>query len=311
VTFTSISKSKFEAHFYGRSPYIKQFTTETVWFSYHSGDITLLAVVLFDKTDKDYNVIVLGRDLNRKFRPVHTLVSFPTIEAAINIVNEDIPVILELIVDGAFPQGDEKPSTFAIFASKVAAHKQNRYLKMLLSDPVYYPARVVMEELAHWFEDPDGIFIRGLQGNEFNSRLFELYLQAAFYELDFIIDHSHPQPDYLLFKAGRHVAVEAVTVAELEEDEDVDTPIDESMISALMKHVNNEMPFKFHRTLAKKVRHRPEPTKLPYWDMPHTKGHPFVIAIHDYSKNMSMATSAGALQKYLYVALIADYRSPR
>ena len=121
----------------------------------------------------------------KRFRAVETVVSLPTAELAIQEATKVIPRIVEKAVDGMVPQSDEAESPFGIFASKVPVHKQNRYLKMLLNDPVYYPARVAMEELAHWFEDPDGIFIRGLQGNEFNSRLFELYLQAAFYELDF------------------------------------------------------------------------------------------------------------------------------
>ena len=73
-----------------------------------------------------------------------------------------------------------------------------------------------MEELALWFKDPDGVYIRALQGNEFNSRLFELYLHAVFYELEFEIDRSHPQPDFCLRKGTARLFIEATTVAELE-----------------------------------------------------------------------------------------------
>lgn len=305
--FEPISKRRFEAYFYGRSPHVKGFTTEVSWYAYEEEGVTLLAVVLLCHIDKDYNAIVLARDLAKRFRAVETVVSLPTADAAIQEAAKRIPRVVGKAVDGLFRQGDEAESPFGIFVAKVPEHKQNRYLKMLLNDPTYYPAKVAMEELAHWFEDPDGIFIRGLQGNEFNSRLFELYLQAAFYELDFTIDHSHPQPDYLLSKGGMIVAVEAATVAELEGEEDPsDQPIEETTLSALLEHVENAMPFRFQRTLAKKVRHRPEPLGLPYWDLPHTKGHPFVIAIHDYSKVMSMATSQGSLQKFLYGLELVD-----
>ncbi|MFC5694890.1 hypothetical protein ACFPU0_04865 [Pseudomonas sp. GCM10022186] len=305
--FKSISRRKFETYFYGRSPYVKQFTTETKWYSFESEDITLLAVILFCHIDKDYNAIVLARDLNKRFRPVNVQSSLPSIDEAIQKASEHIQKIVDSAVNGLIAQGDEEESPFSIFAAKVPEHKRNRYLKMLLNDPTYYPARVTMEELAHWFEDPDGIFIRGLQGNEFNSRLFELYLQAAFYELDFLIDHSHPQPDYLLSKGGMVVAVEAATVAELEgEEERVEKRLDEGAIAAVLEHVENEMPFKFQRTLAKKVRHKPEPLKVPYWELPHTKGHPFVIAVHDYSMGLSMAASQGALQKLLYGLELVD-----
>jgi hypothetical protein len=305
--FVPISQRRFEAYFYGRSPHVKDFTTEVNWYTCETEGVTLLAVVLLCHIDKDYNTIVLARDMAKRFRAVETVVSLPTAELAIQEATKVIPRIVEKAVDGMVPQSDEAESPFGIFASKVPVHKQNRYLKMLLNDPVYYPARVAMEELAHWFEDPDGIFIRGLQGNEFNSRLFELYLQAAFYELDFTIDHSHPQPDYLLSKGGMVVAVEAATVAELEgEDEAFGQPLQEENLAALLEHVEKVMPFKFQRTLAKKVRHRPEPLGLPYWELPHTKGHPFVIAVHDYSKGMSMATSQGSLQKFLYGLELVD-----
>lgn len=305
--FVPISKRRFEAYFYGRSPHVKDFTTEVSWYTCEAEGVTLLAVVLLCHVDKDYNAIILARDMAKRFRAVETVVSLPTADSAIQEAIKAIPRIIEKAVDGMVRQSDKGESPFGIFASKVPVHKQNRYLKMLLNDPVYYPARVAMEELAHWFEDPDGIFIRGLQGNEFNSRLFELYLQAAFYELDFTIDHSHPQPDYLLSKGGMIVAVEAATVAELEgEEEAFGQPIEEESLSALQEHVEKVMPFKFQRTLAKKVRHRPEPLGLRYWELPHTKGHPFVIAIHDYSKGMSMATSQGSLQKFLYGLELVD-----
>jgi len=344
--FKPITKTKFDAYFYGRSPFIKQITEETHWYIYETPDITLLAVVLLCKIDNDYNCIVLARDLNNRFRPVDTLCSLPTPEAAIEKASEGVPKVVASAVDGLVSQGDEAPSAFAIFAAKVPQHKRNRYLKMLLDDPTYYPARVAMEELAHWFEDPDGIFIRGLQGNEFNSRLFELYLHAVFYELDFTIDHSNPQPDYLLTKHGQQVALEAATVAELEEgdqdaggdaDADADADVgvgageggdasesidpalkgrggrklDQSTIKKLLEHVDNEMPFKFQRTLAKKVRHRAEPLNLLYWELPHTKGKPFIIAVHDYSKSMSMAMSSSPMQKFLYGLELVDGKMVR
>jgi len=305
--FKSISQSRYEAYFYGRSPHVKAYTKEVAWYAYDSGHITLLAVVLYCKIDHDYNVVILARDLVRRFRAAGWSGSWATIEEAMQDASSKIPAIEKEAIEGLVSQGDEGPSPFDIFASKVPEHKQNRYLKLLLNDPTYYPAKIAMEELANWFEDPDGIFIRGLQGNEFNSRLFELYLQAVFYEMDFVIDHSHPQPDYLLSKNGAVVSVEAATVAEFDGEEEVEPRrFGEETLSDLFEHVEKVMPFKFQRTLAKKVRHRPEPLRLPYWELPHTKGHPFLIAIHDYSRTMSMATSQGALQKYLYGLELVD-----
>lgn len=299
MKFRSISKENFEAFFYGRTPFVKLFTTELEWFVFESEIATILAVMLRCEIDKDFNAVVLGRDMSRKFRAIHIIVSKDSREELINELDNCIDDLANRHVDGLFPQGDEHAEPFSIFSPRISQEKRNHYLRLLTDEPVYFPAKVMMEELAHWFEDPDGIFIRAMQGNEFNSRLFELYLHAVFYELDFEMDRSHPQPDYLLKKAGQTIAVEATTVAEMNDPEEL-TKFGHDAMKALLTYVDEEMPFKFRHTLLKKVNHRPEPAKLPYWELPHTKGHPFVLAVHDYSKKMSMAVSSSAMQSYLY-----------
>lgn len=197
--FQSISKEAFEARFYGRNPVVRLISTELEWFIQERGDVTLLAVMLRCKIDKDFNAIVLGRDLGRCYRAIHIIVSESTRDELVQGLNDSADDLFAAHVDGLFPQGDESVP-FAIFNSKVPEARRNRYYQLLTEDPVHFPSRVMMEELALWFKDPDGVFIRALQGNEFNSRLFELYLHAVFYELEFEIDRSHPQPDYCLRK---------------------------------------------------------------------------------------------------------------
>ena len=256
--------------------------------------------------DKDFNAVVLGRDLRRKFRAIDIVVSYNSREELLEELDSHIEHLLASHVDGLFPQGDDDNGAFSIFAHRLPAAKRSHYLRLLTDDPDYFPARVIMEELAHWFEDPDGMFIRAMQGNEFNSRLFELYLHAMFYELDFQSDRTHPHPDYLLTKAGQTIAVEAVTVAEIEGANGRGVKWDEQEIENLHHHIEREMPFRFARALRKKVNHRPEPAKLPYWDLPHTKGHPFVIALHDYSRTMSMSFSEPALRSLLYGVVVHE-----
>ena len=181
MIFYTITQERFNAFFYGRTPYVKLFATELEWFVHEREEVTLLATILRCEIDKDFNAIVLGRDLDRKFRAIHIIVSKETRDEIFNDLNQSIKSLVNAHVDGLFPQGDEKSSPFSIFSRRVSEEKRNRYIKLLTDDPVYYPAKVMMEELAHWFDDPDGIYIRGLQGNEFNSRLFELYLQVMFH----------------------------------------------------------------------------------------------------------------------------------
>lgn len=300
MRFSSITQERFNAYFYGRTPYVRLFSTELEWFEFECGDITLLASMIRCEIDNDFNAVVLGRDSRRKFRAIDIVVSKCSRAELISALDSRIDNLLSSHVDGLFPQGDEGYEPFALFSHRLPPEKRNRYLDLLTEDPDYFPARVIMEELAYWFEDPDGMFIRAMQGNEFNARLFELYLHAAFYELDFEFDRTHPHPDYLLTKAGKKVAVEAVTIAEMEGESGRGAVMNEDELEKLRRHVEQEMPFRFARALRKKVSHRPEPAKLAYWDLPHTTGHPFMIAVQDYSRTLSMSFSEPALRSLLY-----------
>lgn len=306
MRFAPIAQERFNAYFYGRTPYVRLFSTELEWFEFQLGEITLLATMIRCEIDKDFNAVILGRDLRRKFRAIDIIVSKDSREELLAELDRHIDNLLASHVDGLFPQGDDADGPFALFSHRVPAEKRNHYLELLTEDPDYFPARVIMEELAYWFEDPDGIFIRAMQGNEFNARLFELYLHATFYELDFQSDRTHPHPDYLLTKAGKTVVVEAVTVSEMEGANGRGAIMNEEELEKLRRHVEQEMPFRFARALRKKVSHRPEPAKLAYWDLPHTKGHPFVIAVHDYSRTLSMSFSEPALRSLLYGVVIHE-----
>lgn len=306
MRFAPISQERFNAYFYGRTPYVRLFSTELEWFVFESGDITLLATMIRCEIDKDFNAVILSRDLRRKFRAIDIIVSKSSRDELLEELDSYIENLLARHVDGLFPQGDDGHGPFALFTNRLPAEKRNYYLRLLTENPDYFPAQVIMEELAYWFEDPDGTFIRAMQGNEFNSRLFELYLHAMFYELDFQLDRTYAQPDYLLTKARKTVAVEAVTVAEIEGASGRDAVMNEEELEKLRRHVEQEMPFRFARALRKKVSHRPEPAKLAYWELPHTKGHPFVIAVHDYSRTLSMSFSEPALRSLLYGIVINE-----
>lgn len=299
MKFQSITQESFQSRFYGRTPFVKLFTTELEWFVYQERQVTLLAVMLRCEIDKDLNAIVLGRDRRKKYRAINVIVSKNTKEELLGALEDCVDELVQSHVDGLFPQGDEATAAFELFANRISEDKRNYYFKLLTEDPAYYPGRVILEELAYWFNDPDGKFIRALQGNEFNSRLFEIYLHAVFYEWEFEIDRSFAQPDFLLKKDGQTVSVEAATVAE---DGENYAPIKlgREFLDELLEYVDKEMPFKFSRTLRNKVRHKPQPANLHYWELPQTVGHPFVLAVHDYSRRMSMTYSSMAMQNYLY-----------
>jgi hypothetical protein len=301
TVFKKISQERFNTYFYGRTPFVRLFSTEIEWFEIEVNDVVLLATMIRCEIDKDFNAVILGRDLRRKFRAIDIIVSVDSAAELTQKLNGRVVDLIARHVNGLFRQGDDGESSFSLFTHRLPAEKRNHYIKLLSECPDYFPAQVVLEELAYWFKDPDGTFIRAMQGNEFNARLFELYLHAMFYELEFELDRTHPQPDYLLKKAGKTIAVEAVTVSEMEHEKGRSVPLnDAEERQKFFDHVQLEMPFKFARALRKKVNHRPEPMKLPYWDLPHTKDKPFVIAIHDYSRSLSMSFSEPSLRSLLY-----------
>jgi hypothetical protein len=71
--------------------------------------------------------------------------------------------------------------------------------------------REVMAEIARWYDDIDGNFVKDFQSTGFDARLWELYLFTAFTEMGFEIDRSKPVPDFRLSRGDRKVFVEAVT----------------------------------------------------------------------------------------------------
>ncbi|EEV9168150.1 hypothetical protein EG376_004130, partial [Escherichia coli] len=128
--FSEISKEQFDIYFYGRSPYLKTFSEEIRWFKYEGNGITLLSTIIICNIDKDFNAIVLGRDLDKKFRAINVLASFDSMDVLLNNLNDDIPKMLAQHQNGTFMQGDESTKPFSLFLSKVPEKKRNIYIKM-------------------------------------------------------------------------------------------------------------------------------------------------------------------------------------
>jgi hypothetical protein len=63
-----------------------------------------------------------------------------------------------------------------------------------------------------WYGDVDGNFVEQFQTTGFDSRLWELYLFAAFSEMGFNIDRIHAVPDFTCVNPLTAFCVEATTV---------------------------------------------------------------------------------------------------
>lgn len=279
----NLSKTRFDALAgYSRSPYSFLSAKELAW--YEEADEKLLGVVCLDLSDRDYVWIVLGRDAKNRFRAVDLEHSIPTQAGAEERLAEALARHAPQPAQDFF-QGDEVGSPIDHFDSVTPADKQHQHFRVLLSDR-YSPARELIQELMHHFNDVDGNFVEQFQSTGFDGRLWELYLFALFTELAYGLDDEHPAPDFHCIGLLGNFFVEATTVNPSE------TP---PVVKAanVDKYFAQYAPIKYGSALFSKLTKR-------YWELPHVMDHPLVLAIQDFHAPQSMVWSNTALVEYLY-----------
>src|SRR5260370_41979804 len=73
--------------------------------------------------------------------------------------------------------------------------KLHPYFKLLLETPGREPARAAIKEIGPWLAPSDPHFVRQFQFDQFDQRLWELYLWAAMRELGFDVVQGEA-PDF-------------------------------------------------------------------------------------------------------------------
>jgi len=281
-----ITKARFNALCFSRHPIAEIMNQEVEWWS--DKDEIVIGTVLFDLQDKDWAVIVLGRDETGIFRAIDIDASIATQKQAGAILGKKI---LAQTASGqkAFPQGDNRRKRHEILRPQVSEEKLHRNFKIIQEGKHHEAARRMIEEIALAFIDVDGNYAKDFQTTGFNARLWELYLFAFLYEQRFAISREFNRPDFCAIKWGFPIGIEACTVNPTE-GEDRPNPKNEKEFKAFREEY---MPIKFGSALFSKLQKK-------YWELPHMKGVPFILAIHDFSANDSMVWSAPALDEYLY-----------
>ena len=284
-----ISKARFEALSYARVPLVKTMSEEIAWFSNENNAV--LGSILSDKIDKDYVVIVLGRDEVGVFRWIDGAHSISSIPKAREILTQKM---LKLANEGEieFHQGVTNRRKNLIFEPIVDETVMLEDYKTVTNSKLFLPAKELIKEIAYSFEDPDGNYIEQFQSTGFNARLWELYLYAFLHESDFEINRDYNAPDYVAEKYGMRVCIEAVTVNPSQLMENEEEPKTDEQKKYLLK---DYMPIKYGSPLYSKLQKK-------YWEKEHVSGHPLVIAVHDYHQTNSMMWSRPALETYLYGA---------
>lgn len=177
-----ITRSQFNAYCYARQPLVRVMSTEVKW--YEAGNRKLLATLLLDKTDQDYNFIILVRDARRLFRAWNISCSHPTIEDAEQKLFQEMKL---LVNDGKdfYEQGDETTPPHDLLKPLVTSDKQHEYFKILAHEKRMEAARNLIVEAVYSYVDVDGNYIKDFQTQGFDARLWELFLYIYLYEAGF------------------------------------------------------------------------------------------------------------------------------
>lgn len=274
-----------------RSPALGFFAEETAWYA--NEDETILGVLAFDLADHDVAVVLLVRDLARRYRYFEGRDSFVSTEAARDWL---VRAMKWHTGQGltVYSHGDEnKPIN--LFQPVVPEDKQHVSYRDLATMDAFLSARKMINELMPHFVDVDGNFVREFQTRGFDARLWELYLHAYLLEERLFVEREHPSPDFLVRKYGHSVGIEAVIVGRKEEYSpkvylEEPPPLSQEEIES--KNLN-EIPIRFGSSLYTKLQKR-------YWELPHLRGIPLVFAIADFHDDRSMLWTSAGLMHYLY-----------
>lgn len=266
------------------------FNEELAWFE--DGNERLLGVVVRHREDGDYACVVLGRDARDRYRCINLSKYFSKKQQA--------QAALAKLFDeesknssGNFPQGDERGKALDFFSPQVPLERFHPHFKLIAEDRKYSCARGLLDAMMHYYEDPDGNFVKDFQTDNFDSRLWELYLFAAFAEQHFAFDREHAAPDFFCIGVYGSFFAEAVTVnPTIVDGRNMESGPPEDEVQR-QEYLQNYIPIKYGSPLFSKL-------KKEYWNKAHVRGIPVVLAIQDFHHPGSMVYSEGQLAPYLY-----------
>lgn len=160
--------------------------------------------------------------------------------------------------------------------------------RQLRDQPTLAPARGLLRELhAAAFRDGAPGFVERFQSSGFDDALFELFLYALFRSAGHRVDLGHRDPALLLTKADATVAVDALTVGRPATgvDPGADAPASASP---------ERQPHGLGGSLFCKLQRQ-------QWQLPHTEGLPFVLAIQDFDhRAMARGAPPSAILNFLF-----------
>lgn len=277
---------------------------ELSWWA--DADETLIGFVFRDFSDDDYGWQVLARDRVGRFRSVNLAHSLRSESYATTGLRDAMAETLRAghLADLG-SQGDEPNEPFDVLRVSPGTDpaRLHPYFRELADRPGRAPARAVVREIGPWLAPSDPHFVEEFQFRQFDQRLWELYLWAAFRELGFDIVQMEA-PDFMCRAPGIEFTVEATTVAPSQQGPLAAHPNPQTP-EEMKAFLADYMPMKFGSSLMSKV-NKTDAQGRHYWEREETAGKPFVLAVADFHKQAeqdqpgSMTFTHSALWPYLY-----------
>ncbi|MGO9782021.1 MAG: hypothetical protein ACLPQY_19995 [Streptosporangiaceae bacterium] len=161
-------------------------------------------------------------------------------------------------------------------------------------------ARGLMDRVFSEYVDKDGNFVRDFQTQGFSARVWELSLFAYLFEEGYTLDSEHAMPDFVIADG---CAIEAVTnqprnpmsapESDLQTEEELRLHFTINS-SARISEFQNQL----RKAITSKMRKRFSDGRA-YWELPHVRDLPFVVAIQSFYAETSTAFTDAVAAAYL------------
>ena len=182
---------------------------------------------------------------------------------------------------------------FELIVEESKAHQDFISMRNLAQ---YAGARQLMNELYAMMGDPNGNFVRDFQSYGYHARTFELACFGYLKSHGFVVDRSHPKPDFLVSAGDYRIAVEAATSSPsvgLNSDISLKGIDPKLPIEDLFDKSTNEFPIRMGNLIRKKLMKR-------YWLLPHCQSIPIVLFVSPLYEPGSIFNIDDSLARYLY-----------
>jgi len=300
-----LKRARFDLYSIGtRLPLANVMAEELSWWA--SQDEQLLGLVSRDTTDDDFLWMILARDKMGRFRCAQVVTDLRSQAYAETGLRLRLAEVLASGKVNEFGiQFDETAIPIDLLSPLISTDTEHLhpYFKLLIEAPGRAPARAVIQEIGPWLLPSDPHLVTEFQTKGFDQRIWEIYLWAAFRELNLQVEQLQA-PDFLCTGVDVEFSVEATTVAPSTSGVLAEHPEPDGF-EETKEFLDHYMAMKFASPLTKKLDKEDKDGRR-YWERKETRGKPFLIAIADFhapatkDKLGSMTYTQTALWQYLY-----------